>query len=107
MLNKKYFDDAFPLHDQTKECRKIFCSNEVYGILRFYKNDDLIDHIGNLYKRWGKFTRIFHFQPLNEIRGYFGEFNAIYFAWLGTFIQTLITPAIVGLIFFIIGQVLR
>jgi len=46
------------------------------------------------------------FQPLNTIRDYFGEMNAMYFAWLGTFLATLALPAFLGLVFFAIGQIL-
>ena len=38
-------------------------------------------------------------QPLQEIRDYFGEYVAYYFAWCGTFLGFLTVPAVLGIIF--------
>ena len=56
MLKKGYFEDAFPLHDQSAELKKIYCSNEVYDILKLYKPlDAKSDSILSLYKKWAKY----------------------------------------------------
>lgn len=107
MLNKKYFDDAFALHDCSAVRKKHFCTDEVFNILKQYKLNNEPDEFLTLYKEWAKFRRMFHFQPLHVIRSYFGELNAFYFAWLGTFMATLVLPALVGVAFSVAGQILR
>eukprot|EP00002_Diphylleia_rotans_P002649 TRINITY_DN11681_c0_g1_i5.p1 TRINITY_DN11681_c0_g1~~TRINITY_DN11681_c0_g1_i5.p1 ORF type:complete len:722 (+),score=168.54 TRINITY_DN11681_c0_g1_i5:43-2208(+) len=41
-------------------------------------------------------------QPMREIRDYFGEYVALYFSWLGFYTRWLIAPAIAGAIAFIV-----
>ena len=107
MINKGYFHDAFPLHDQTKKLPKGFCTKEVYNVLKLYSPEDAEhDRIENLNKKWARLTRMFCFQPLGEIREYFGELNAFYFSWSGTLTLCLIIPAIIGLIFSGMGLVM-
>ena len=38
------------------------------------------------------------YQPLDEIRDYFGEKVAIYFAWAGLYTQCLRFPSLLGLV---------
>lgn len=49
------------------------------------------------------FTFRFKKQPLWLIRRYFGEKVALYFAWLGFYTESLVPPAVVGLLCFIYG----
>lgn len=44
----------------------------------------------------------FKFVPLQDIRNYFGEKIALYFAWASAYILWLMFPALIGFIFFII-----
>lgn len=44
-------------------------------------------------------------QPLDQIRNYFGEEVALYYAWLGYYTKLLVAPAVVGLVVGIIGFV--
>jgi hypothetical protein len=37
-----------------------------------------------------------HYQPLDEIRNYFGDHVALYFAWVGLYTQWLVAPAFTG-----------
>ncbi len=107
MLNKKYFEDAFILHEQTSEMRKLVCSEAVFDVLKTYHNPAMSDPIGDLFKRWARFRIFFKFQPLNDIKNYFGEANALYFAWLGILILTLLAPTLIGILFFVIGIIMR
>jgi hypothetical protein len=44
------------------------------------------------------------YQPLWRVRNYFGESNAIYFAWLGVLISLLWVPGLLGCLFFVLGM---
>ena len=37
-----------------------------------------------------------HYQPLDEIRNYFGDHVALYFAWAGLYTSKLVAPAVLG-----------
>ncbi|EZG43226.1 calcium-activated chloride channel protein [Gregarina niphandrodes] len=53
---------------------------------------------------WASFRKAFQFQqPLNDIRNYYGEEIALYYAWMGYYCTMSIIPAIVGLIVGILG----
>jgi hypothetical protein len=54
-------------------------------------------------ENWASLKSLFKFQPLREVRDYFGEKNAIYFGYVGSFITMLWFPALVGVFFFILG----
>lgn len=41
-------------------------------------------------------------QPLGRIRRYFGEMQALYFAWAGLLAYTLFMPTVIGIIMFIV-----
>ena len=45
-------------------------------------------------------------QPLKEIRDYFGEYVALYFAWLGFYTKLLLVPSLVGFLVFIVQCVI-
>lgn len=57
-----------------------------------------------LYDDWKSFYK---FQPLTNIRYYFGEKIAFYFAWKGLLMTTLWVPMFLGLAIFIYGIVRR
>ena len=56
-----------------------------------------------LYNGWAKYSNLFRYQPLQDIRHYFGEQFAFYFAWLGVYTSWLIVAALMGAIVFIYG----
>ncbi|TPX73471.1 hypothetical protein CcCBS67573_g05259 [Chytriomyces confervae] len=62
-----------------------------------------------LYFNWARFelssSKLIPVQPLKQIRDYFGEYVAFYFAWLGFYTVWLIAPALLGLIVFIFSVV--
>ena len=45
------------------------------------------------------------YQPIDEIRDYFGDETALYFAWLGEYTQALLWPAAYGFMTLVIGVV--
>lgn len=49
-----------------------------------------------LAETWARFGRWYQYQPLNQIRNYYGEKVGLYFAWLGFYTSMLILPSIVG-----------
>ncbi|XP_005046559.1 PREDICTED: anoctamin-9 [Ficedula albicollis] len=72
LMKKKVFETAFPLH-KNEEIRRI------------------------LKKKWARWRVMFKEQPIEEIRCYFGEKVALYFAWLGWYTYLLIFAALAGL----------
>ncbi|RNA34079.1 anoctamin-4 isoform X1 [Brachionus plicatilis] len=124
LIKNKYFDDAFILHCASRnfinlvqlidlarqaqlneEQLKYQLKNErPFSVKKKPHDGEVRDE---LYVDWAKFTNIFKSQPLSKIRRYFGESVAFYFAWIGTFIWTLILPSFIGFVFFIAGIVIR
>ncbi|NXT19822.1 ANO9 protein, partial [Syrrhaptes paradoxus] len=78
MKKKKVFKAAFPLH-KKEEMREF------------------------LKQRWARWRDIFCQQPIEKIRGYFGEKVALYFAWLGWYTYLLGFAAVAGLVVFVAG----
>jgi len=48
---------------------------------------------------------VFRRQPLADIRRYYGEKIAMYFAWLGMYTTWLVVPAVVGLMTTLYGVI--
>ncbi|XP_014651309.1 PREDICTED: anoctamin-9 [Ceratotherium simum simum] len=57
----------------------------------------------DLKKKWAQWRNMFHKQPIDDIRDYFGEKVALYFAWLGWYTYMLVPAAVVGLLVFLSG----
>ncbi|XP_072129228.1 anoctamin-9 isoform X1 [Mobula birostris] len=74
------FQAVFPLHEQN---------NPKKG--------------GKLRCEWAKWRCLFKKQPINEIRDYFGERIALYFAWLGWYNTMLFPAAVIGVLVFLYG----
>ncbi|XP_046382503.1 anoctamin-1-like isoform X1 [Ischnura elegans] len=83
LINEKIYSAAYPLHDGSLKAA---------GTVRYHLSRD-----------WASVKRWAHYQPLDQIRDYFGEKFAIYFAWLGFYTNMLILPSIVGILCFIYG----
>ncbi|RNA37457.1 anoctamin-4 [Brachionus plicatilis] len=120
LIKDNYFDDAFILHDDSRHFIHLVQLVDMARQTQLNDkqiNDELnnklpvsekkVAHDGDvrheLYLDWAKLTNIFKTQPLSKIRRYFGESVAFYFAWIGTFIWTLILPSFIGFVFFIAG----
>ncbi|XP_059008811.1 anoctamin-9 isoform X1 [Mustela lutreola] len=54
-------------------------------------------------KNWAQWRNMVRCQPIDDIRDYFGEKVALYFAWLGWYTYMLVPAALVGLIVFLSG----
>ena len=88
---KKAFEMVYPLHDglhdQGDDPKK-----SDYPSLRSY-----------LHENWAKFNNLIKFQPLDQIRNYFGEEVALYFAFMGFYTTSLIAFALLGIAVLIYG----
>ncbi|KAM6461624.1 anoctamin-9 [Liasis olivaceus] len=78
LIKEKVFETAFPLHERE-------------NLHKFLKLN------------WAQWRRIFCRQPIEEIRTYFGEKIALYYAWLGWYTCILLVAAVPGIILFIYG----
>uniref|UniRef100_A0A673THP8 Anoctamin n=1 Tax=Suricata suricatta TaxID=37032 RepID=A0A673THP8_SURSU len=56
-----------------------------------------------LKKTWAQWRKMVQKQPIDDIRDYFGEKVALYFAWLGWYTYMLVPAALVGLAIFLSG----
>ncbi|XP_068004600.1 anoctamin-9 isoform X1 [Melanerpes formicivorus] len=78
LIKKKVFEASFPLH-KKEEVREF------------------------LKEKWARWRSIFHHQPIEKIRCYFGEKVALYFAWLGWYTRLLGIAALAGFLTFVSG----
>ncbi|XP_074921146.1 anoctamin-9 isoform X6 [Chelonoidis abingdonii] len=78
LIKAKVFEAAFPLHKQEELRQK-------------------------LKENWARWRKILKKQPIEEIRSYFGEKVALYFAWLGWYTRILFPAAVLGLLVFLYG----
>ncbi|XP_030416614.1 anoctamin-9 isoform X4 [Gopherus evgoodei] len=78
LIKAKVFEAAFPLHKQE-------------GLRQLLKEN------------WARWRKILKKQPIEEIRSYFGEKVALYFAWLGWYTRILFPAAVLGLLVFLYG----
>ncbi|XP_039391610.1 anoctamin-9-like isoform X3 [Mauremys reevesii] len=77
LIKAKVFEAAFPLHEQ--------------GLRK------------DLKENWAQWRKILKQQPIEDIRSYFGEKVALYFAWLGWYTRMLFPAAVLGLLVFLYG----
>ncbi|KAF9394328.1 Anoctamin-7 [Podila verticillata] len=84
VMEKAAFTDMFALHDGSYKSKVKPTPNRRTS----------------LYHNWVRSSRT---QPLEEIRFYYGEKIALYFAWIGHYTKWLIWAAIAGLLFLIYG----
>ena len=82
-------EDAYPLHD---------CS-----LQKQLDQDATSSQRQKLARTWASFGRFFKPQPIADVKEYFGEKIALYFAWLGFYTTFLVPAAIVGIVCFVYG----
>ena len=123
MLNHKYFEEAFILHDESDhnfELQKFLekanvlykDENEINAVslYRVFKSDGKNSHRDirdELHTKWASLKNLFKYQPITLVRDYFGEEIALYFAWTGMLITSLWIPTLIGFIFFFVGIKIR
>ncbi|XP_063294417.1 anoctamin-9 isoform X2 [Pelobates fuscus] len=81
LIKHGVFETVFPLHALEDQCGK------------------------ELKKKWARWRDVIYTQPVAEIREYFGEKVALYFAWLGWYTIMLFPAAVIGLVVFLYGFV--
>ncbi|OAQ24249.1 DUF590-domain-containing protein [Linnemannia elongata AG-77] len=84
VMDKKAYTDMFTLHDGSYKSK-----------VKPIPNQRTL-----LYQNWVRSGRT---QPLEDIRHYYGEKVALYFAWIGHYTKWLTWAAIVGVIFLVYG----
>ncbi|XP_056657023.1 anoctamin-9 isoform X2 [Monodelphis domestica] len=102
---------AYPTADRIRIVYFILRKKEVDGekfddLMR----DDVFEAMFPLHERaellqnhWARWRGLFHKQPIDKIRAYFGEKVALYFAWLGWYTVMLVPAAGAGLLVFLSG----
>jgi anoctamin-7 len=58
-----------------------------------------------LHRHWGRWGKWYKYQPLDNIKEYFGEKIALYFAWLGFYTAWLLPATLVGVFVFAYGVI--
>ncbi|CAG8592715.1 9566_t:CDS:10 [Ambispora leptoticha] len=89
LMQKNVYDAFYPLHDGEIQDQTFRDPNNKKENLR-----------AKLFNNWIKSLKR---QPLSEIREYFGEKIAMYFAWLGLYTSWLFVASIFGIITIIYG----
>ena len=90
LIHDEVLLDAYPLHDGPLMKR---------GVRRPTNKRQ------KLQKNWASLSCLFKYQPLEDVREYFGERHALYFAWLAFYTTFLVPAAVVGICCFIYGVV--
>lgn len=93
MNNKKAYSAAFPLHDSQFQYREEWRNpfRDVPAKCHPYRKW--------LFETWGSFKQFHKYQPIPQIRAYFGEEIGYYFALLGLYSKMLLYPAVLSFIF--------
>ncbi|XP_075385637.1 anoctamin-7 [Tenrec ecaudatus] len=94
LLSEGVFRAAFPLHDGPFTLPLEGPEPQILSQRQL---------LGRYWARWGKWNK---YQPLDHVRGYFGEKVALYFAWLGFYTGWLLPAAVVGSLVFLVGCLL-
>ncbi|CAH1128406.1 unnamed protein product [Ceutorhynchus assimilis] len=97
--------EKFGLEDQNKGIKQLI-SEGIYKAA-YPLHDGDIDATGSkrnlLFHEWASVSKWIKFQPIDDIKDYFGVKLALYFSWLGFYTHMLIPAAIVGIICLLYG----
>ncbi|ELT94351.1 hypothetical protein CAPTEDRAFT_102977, partial [Capitella teleta] len=93
LLEEEVYSGAYPLHDGAFEIPENYDPEE----------NGPLNGRQVLYEYWARWGRWYKYQPLDNIRDYFGEKIGIYFAWLGFYTAWLLPAAAVGFFVFLYG----
>ncbi|KAJ3173819.1 Anoctamin-7 [Irineochytrium annulatum] len=103
LLLEHCFTDFYALHDGPYACTHILATKKQ----KEAETESITNDRAWLYRNWCRFKwsklHMLAEQPLPQIRNYFGEQVAWYFAWLGFYTLWLYFPTIIGLVVFIYG----
>uniref|UniRef100_UPI00398E912F anoctamin-9 n=1 Tax=Pristiophorus japonicus TaxID=55135 RepID=UPI00398E912F len=100
LLQDGTFKAVFPLHEKCYcRDRKAQRSEHQCSICK----EGICDKERKLRLEWAEWRCLLKKQPINDIREYFGERIALYFAWLGWYTTMLIPAAGCGVLVFLYG----
>ncbi|RZC37101.1 anoctamin-1-like [Asbolus verrucosus] len=86
--------------DQDKGIKRLI-SEDIYKAAYPLHDGDLHEKGSNrvlLLNHWAQVTKWVKYQPIDEIKDYFGVKIALYFAWLGFYTHMLIPASVVGIL---------
>ncbi|KAJ8964118.1 hypothetical protein NQ314_005114, partial [Rhamnusium bicolor] len=92
--------ERFGNEDQDKGIKRLIAEG-VYKAAYPLHDGDVRDHGSKrklLLDEWASVSKCIKFQPIDEIKDYFGVKFALYFTWLGFYTHMLIPAAIVGVL---------
>eukprot|EP01052_Picozoa_sp_SAG31_P026523 SAG31_NODE_2409_length_5754_cov_2.321485_2_plen_1028_part_00 len=90
-LSREYLTEVWGNYGLLFKCKVVVKQQEFDGKIAYHDPDNVpTGQFGPLY------------QPIDEIRDYFGEEVAIYFAWLGCYTSSLTYPAILGVLILLV-----
>lgn len=101
------FDEVFILHDETGRKHQ---NNFINRLKDGYSVDLMLEEgVDNdareeLKSKW---INCSHTQPFNDIRDYFGELVAFYFAWCGFLQNYLLVPVVIGFCLFVTHLIIK
>ncbi|XP_078077369.1 anoctamin-9-like isoform X2 [Mustelus asterias] len=96
-------NDNDPSGKQAKICLRDLLNDGTFKAIFPLHEDGVCKSEHKLRKGWAEWRCLFKQQPINEIREYFGERIALYFAWLGWYTIMLIPVAILGVLVVLYG----
>ena len=110
LIHDNTFTAAYPLHDGPYDAKEVRpkttgCMTTISQFFNIggrqlyrYSNERAI-----LYSEWATLNNWMNSQPIDNIRKYFGERVAFYFAWTGFYTFSLLLPVVMGVAVILYG----